>query len=79
MPVMLESTNTTNGGIGVSKSQWVLDAEERGYREALLDVYCFLTGNEQILDFPDRFLLIEAMVAQVNAKSGRLLDVTESS
>lgn len=49
----------------MSKNQWVLDAEERGYREALLDIYCFFTGNEQILDSPERFVMIEAMAAQV--------------
>lgn len=75
---MLESTNTTNGGIGMSKSEWVMDAEKQGYREALLDVYCFLTGNEQILDYPERFSWIEAMVAQVNSHgASRLQDVTQ--
>lgn len=77
MQTVLNSTNTTNGGIGMSKSQWVLDAERRGWNEAILDVFCFLTGDEQILDYPERFVIIEAMVAQVNAhEASRLREVT---
>lgn len=59
----------------MNKNQWVLDAEERGYREALLDVYCVLTGNEQILDYPERWAMIEKMFAQVNDKASRLLPI----
>lgn len=59
------------------KNQWVSDAEERGYRDALLDVYLFLTGNELALDIDTaRFGLIAAMTEQVTAKStGRLREV----
>lgn len=50
------------------------EAWERGYREALLNVYLFLTGNELALDLePHRFDLIEAMAYQITAHSqGRL-------
>lgn len=43
------------------------DAWERGYREALLDVYLFLTGNDQLFDLElNRFNLIAAMTDQVS-------------
>lgn len=76
---MLESTNTI-GGIGmnteVHQAQRV--AWEKGYREALLDMYVFLTGSPQIFDLEAEHLsLIENMVAQVNTKGGRLRDVTD--
>jgi hypothetical protein len=50
------------------------DAYERGYKEALLDVYLFLTGSEQVLDVDlEHFNLITAMTEQVTASStGRL-------
>jgi hypothetical protein len=50
------------------------DAFERGYREALLDVYLFLTGDENALDLElERFNLIAAMADQVTAcSSGKL-------
>lgn len=42
-------------------------AWERGYGEALLDLYCFLTANEQVFDIePIHLASIRAMVAQVN-------------
>lgn len=50
------------------------DAWERGYREAVLDVYVFLTANDQAnhLD-PSHFLLIDTMIDQVNDhERGRL-------
>jgi hypothetical protein len=48
-------------------------AWERGYREAVLDVYVFLTGNPQALDLDtEHFGRISAMVDAVNAKGGRL-------
>ena len=50
------------------------EAWEKGYREAILDVYVFLTANEQAdhLD-PNHFLLIDNMVDAVNDhESGRL-------
>lgn len=74
MQTVLESTNTV-GGIGMSKNAWVEEAEERGYREALLDVYCVLTGNEQILDYPARWAIIEKMLAQVSEKANRLIPI----
>lgn len=76
MSSVLESTNTF-GGIGMNdKHQWENEAEERGYREALLDIYCFLTGNEQILDLSSAHLeLIYGMVAQVNEAGGKLQEV----
>lgn len=50
------------------------NAWEKGYREALLDVYVFLTANEQALDLDTNHLfLIENMVSAVNDhESGRL-------
>lgn len=52
----------------------------KGYNEALLDMYVFLTGSPQIFDLDtDHLTLIEAMVAQVNTKGGRLADITESN
>jgi dihydrofolate reductase len=76
MIAMLNSTNT-NGGIAMSnKHQWEADAEERGYREAVLDMYCFLTGNEQTYDLSVGHLqLIHNMVAQVNEAGGKLQEV----
>lgn len=58
-----------------NKAQWVQEAEDRGYKEALLDVYCFLTGNEQVLDYPERCRMIESMVIQVNKVTHRLTEV----
>lgn len=59
------------------KHQWEADAEEAGYREAVLDVYCLLTANPQILDVRmDRFTLLQAMIKQVNAhENSRLKEV----
>lgn len=54
---------------------WVEEAFERGYKTALLDVYCFLTGNEQILDYPERFAMLESLAAQVNSKGNKLQEV----
>lgn len=53
------------------------DAWERGYKEALLDVYLFLTGDPQSLDIEkDRFALLGALADQITAKSsGRLAEV----
>lgn len=57
-------------------SNWIQDAEERGYREALLDVFCFLTANEQVLDIDhDRLTLLNAMVEQVTSTNSRLVEV----
>lgn len=54
-------------------------AWERGYKEALLDVYCFLTGNPQALDIgAGRFSLLQAMTNQITqASSGRLKEVED--
>jgi hypothetical protein len=46
-------------------------AWDRGYNEALLDVYCFLTGNEQTWDL-DHLALIVNMVQQVNERPNKL-------
>lgn len=54
---------------------WLHAAQERGYKEALLDMYCYLTGDEQILEYPERLELIENMINQVNAKPNRLSQV----
>lgn len=52
---------------------------EKGYREALLDMFVYLTGNPQTLQLdPDHLALINTMVAQVNDVGNRLLDVTDS-
>lgn len=50
------------------------DAWEKGYREAILDVYVFLTANEQTFDLdPSHLATIETMVGAVNDhESGRL-------
>lgn len=46
------------------------NAWESGYREALLDVYLFLTGDENALEIElERFNLIAAMADQVTACS----------
>lgn len=74
---VLESTNTY-GGIGMNNETHnsEYDAWERGYREAMLDVYCFLTANEQVLDLdPAHFQLISTMAEQVNDRNGRLIQV----
>lgn len=57
------------------------DAWERGYKDALLDVYLFLSGNEASLDIPlEKFNLIAAMADQITAAStGRLAVVEEIS
>lgn len=48
-------------------------AWDKGYSEALLDVYCFLTANEQVFDLdPAHLAQIENMVEQVNSKSNKL-------
>lgn len=54
------------------------DAYERGYKDALLDAYLFLTGNDQALDLErHRFDLIAAMTDQVTSSStGRLSEVS---
>lgn len=53
-------------------------AWERGYNEALLDVYCFLTGNEQVLDIdPAHYQRLQAMFAQANAGNSRIVDITD--
>jgi septation ring formation regulator EzrA len=54
---------------------WVNDAFTRGYKEALLDVYCFLTANGQIMDYPERLTMIENMIGQVNKQSNKLTEV----
>lgn len=69
MSVGTESTPQSPG--------WVQEAFEKGYKEALLDVYCFLTGNEQILDYPERFTVLESLAKQVNDMSSMLVDVTD--
>lgn len=56
------------------------DVWERGYREAILDVFVFLTGNPQVHNLDtDHRRMIENMVNQVNQSSGLLLDVTDLS
>lgn len=78
---VLESTNTL-GGIGMNTETHAAQrtAWDKGYREALLDIYVFLTGSPQVFDLDtDHLTLIESMVAQVNVKGGRLLDVTDSN
>jgi hypothetical protein len=53
-------------------------AWDRGYSEALLDVYCFLTANEQVFDLdPAHLSQIEKMVEQVNQKSSKLQAISE--
>lgn len=42
------------------------------YKEALLDVYLYLTGDERITQYPERMPLIEHMIAEVNKKNNRL-------
>lgn len=50
------------------------EAWERGYKEALLDVYLFLTANDQALDIElDRFGTLVALVDQVTASSNSRL------
>jgi hypothetical protein len=53
------------------------DAWERGYKEALLDVYLFLTGDPAAMDIErERFDLLAALAEQITAKSsGRLVEV----
>lgn len=47
------------------------NAWEKGYREALLDVYVFLTANEQADDLdPDHLVLINSMITAVNDHEG---------
>jgi uncharacterized radical SAM superfamily Fe-S cluster-containing enzyme len=49
----------------------------QGYSEALLDVYCFLTANEQVFDLdPAHLAQIEKMVEQVNSKSNKLQPIS---
>lgn len=46
------------------------DAWERGYKEALLDVYLFLTANEGVYAIDEtRLDLIVAMTEQITATS----------
>lgn len=77
MADMLESTNTY-GGIGMIGTNTEIHAAQRaawdkGYREALLDVYCFLTANEQVFDLdPAHLAFIENMVEQVNGRPNKL-------
>jgi hypothetical protein len=77
-PNVLHFTNTI-GGIGeLTTSAWVDAAEERGYREALLDVYCFLTGNEQVLDIEHKRLdLVLSMVEQAAANGDMVYEVID--
>lgn len=50
-------------------------AWERGYSDALLDVYLYLTGNELALDVDEtRFNQIAAMAEQIT-KTGRLEEI----
>lgn len=77
---VLESTNTI-GGIGMNTEIHAAQraAWENGYREAVVDIYVFLTGNPQVWDLDaEHRALIESMVSQVNAKGG-LMDITESA
>lgn len=57
------------------------EAWERGYREALLDVFLFLTGNDQAFDLElERFNIIAAMADQVTASStGKLQPVAHAA
>lgn len=51
-------------------------AWDKGYREAVLDVYVFLTGNSQAHELdPEHFGLISRMVDAVNAKGKFLQEV----
>lgn len=56
------------------------EAYERGYKEALLDVYLFLTGDESVFDIDQfRFDLILAMTESITKTStGRLAEVKET-
>lgn len=57
-------------------TDWLQEAQERGYRDALFDVYQYLTANPAVLDIDgDRLSRVENMVAQVNTKNGRLVPV----
>lgn len=60
----MENTNKVPG--------WVHDAWARGYKEALLDVYCYMTGNPQLRDCPDRLSMIGSMVEKAAENSDRL-------
>ena len=51
------------------------NAKIAGYKEALLDVYLYLTGDERIGQYPERLPLLENMVKEVNKKSNRLAEV----
>lgn len=50
------------------------EAWDKGYREAILDLYVFLTANEQTFDLdPSHLTTIETMIKAVNDhESGRL-------
>lgn len=57
-------------------SEWVQTAEDRGYGEALLDVFLFLTGDARVFQTsPERFERVVGMVEQVNAKNNKLQEV----
>lgn len=64
----MENSNETPG--------WVEQAFDRGYREALLDVYCYMTGNQQLMDYPDKLEKIERMLEQA-AANGDMLELID--
>lgn len=67
--------SNTVGGIGMNSEthRGEYEAWERGYKEALLDVFCFLTANEIVLDLDSGHLaMLTGMVENVNRVNGRL-------
>lgn len=53
-------------------------AWERGYREAVLDVFCFLTDNPQVLDIgAEHFSLLQALAVQVSDRN-QLREIEEA-
>lgn len=50
------------------------EIRQLAYKEALMDVYLFLTGDERIAQYPERLSLIENMISQVNTKPNRLAE-----
>lgn len=55
---------------------WVEQAFERGYKEALLDMYCYMTGNAQLAETPDRLEMIDKMLEQA-AANGDWLELSD--
>lgn len=54
---------------------WVQEARERGYKDALLDVYLYLTANEQFDAESEGFEPIRSMVNQALAKNSLTLSI----